>query len=595
MTKSEFGTILRRKILFSTIAIFSAIVFIHLFILQILETELYAEKSNENSIKKVVETAPRGIFLDRNYNVLVSNKPAFTVQITPSYYDNSLDNYVETVLGVDSGYVSSILNKYKQFSQFKPRKIRRDADYEFIAWYEENSEKLNGVEYIVELQRDYSFGITGSHIFGYIKEIDAKSLEKRKDVYSIGDYIGYSGIEKTYEDYLRGEKGFNYILVDSKQKPKGKYLEGSQDKPAKKGHDLVLTLDLGAQRIAEEALKGRKGAVVAIEPSTGEILVLVSSPDFDLAEFGAVTPAEVIDSHNKNPDKPLFNRATMAIYPPGSTFKMLEAIIGLEESVINTYSSIKCSGGMFYGDRFFSCDHVHGRVAVVEAIERSCNTFFYDLTLKIGFERWSEYSSQFGFGEYSGIDIPEDSRGILPSVEYYNRVYGKGKWTKGNLLSLAIGQGELSTTPIQLAKYTSLLANFGKTKVPHLVRGFLDTEAEKIVPLEYENIEINISHRTLEIVREGMYRVVHGKDGTARHIKLPGITIAGKTGTSQNPHGENHAIFIAFAPYENPQIAVAVIVERCRYGGTHAAPIARDIIRAYLTKEIKSDLEITSK
>ena len=253
-----------------------------------------------------------------------------------------------------------------------------------------------------------------------------------------------------------------------------------------------------------------------------------------------------------------------------------------------------CTGGMFYGDRFFACDHVHGKVDLLDAIERSCNTYFYDLTLKIGLDRWSKYAREFGFGEYSGIDIPEDSRGILPSAEYYDRIYGKGKWTKGNIMSLAIGQGELSTTPVQLAKYAALLANFGKTKVPHLVKGYIDSKAQQYVPFEFDDIALNISHKNLEIVREGMYRVVEGDKGTARLIRLPNIKIAGKTGTAQNPHGENHAVFIAFAPYENPKIAVAVIIENAGYGSTYAAPVARDIIKVYLEKDILKDNIIAS-
>jgi penicillin-binding protein 2 len=341
-------------------------------------------------------------------------------------------------------------------------------------------------------------------------------------------------------------------------------------------------------------MKDKKGSIVAIEPATGEILVCVSSPDYNLADFGSVTPEEVLNNLKTDPDKPLFNRATMSIYPPGSTIKMLEAVIGLEEGIVSRYSYITCGGGYQFGNRFFKCDHEHGKVNLVEAIEKSCNTFFYDLILKIGLDRWADYCKKFGLGSKTDVDIMEESGGILPDTEYYDRRYGKNKWTRGNLVSLGIGQGELSTTPLQLAKYTALIANKGRIKKPHFVKGIMTDNKQNLVLLEYGDINIGISARSFDIVREGMYNVVNGA-GTATHIKLPDIKIAGKTGTSQNPHGENHAVFIAFAPFDNPQIAIAVVVENVGYGGTYAAPIARDIIKLYLEKSKQEEDYVVTK
>jgi penicillin-binding protein 2 len=585
MTEMNFGSPLRRRILVFIIIGFISVLMIQLFQLQILQNVVYEEKANENSIKGIVIDAPRGIFYDRNMNVIISNKPSFTLQITPYLYDDKHNFMIESVLGVEQGYLTDIFSKNKKFSVYLPRKVRKGVEFDFIAWYEENHEKLPGVEYIVELQRDYSFGVNGAHIFGYTKEISSQQLEKVefKDKYDMGDLIGSTGIEKIYESYLRGTKGVRYILVDSKRKTVGRYLEGKNDKPPVKGNDLILTIDVDAQIAAENALQGKQGAVVAIEPKTGEILVLASAPNYNLSKFAAVTSSEIWKELSQDPEKPLFNRATMSINSPGSTFKVLEAVAALEEKIISPGYTIECKGGYRFGNRTFKCTHVHGKVDLLKSIEKSCNTYYYGLILKIGLDKWTEYSAKFGFGSKTGIDLPEEAAGILPSTEYYNRAFGKGGWTQGYLLSLGIGQGELSATPVQMAKYTALLANNGKSKVPHLVRGYINSRTEEMIKFDYDDINLDISDRSFNIAKEGMYRVVHG-EGTARHIKIKGIEIAGKTGTVQNPHGEDHALFIAFAPYDDPQIAVSVIVENSGFGSTHAAPVARDVIKAYLQK-----------
>ncbi|MBL1212819.1 MAG: penicillin-binding protein 2 [Ignavibacteriae bacterium] len=580
----QIGKDVRRRILLVIIIGFFSLVSFQLIQMQILEHAAFDEKSNENSIKKVVIDAPRGIFFDRNQKPIVSNKPSFSLQITPNEYDTEKTEILETALQLDSGYISKILYEKRYYSKYQPRKILKSVDFKSIAWLEENSEQLPGVSYKVDLQRDYAFGLLGSHMFGYIREISAEKFEKDREDYSLGDIIGYAGIEKSYERYLRGKKGYNYVIVDSRQKPIGKYLKGVEDIDPQKGYDLILTIDADAQKVAEEALKGKRGAVVAVEPSTGEILAFVSAPEYSLANFAAVTSGEYWKKLSSDPEKPLFNRASMSIKPPGSTIKMLAAIIGLEEKLISTYTTVKCTGGFRYGNRTFRCTHVHGTVDLEESIEKSCNIFYYQLILKIGLNRWAKYIRQFGFGTKTGIDIGEESKGIVPDSAYYNRVYGKNKWTEGNLLSLSIGQGELSATPVQLAQYVSLIANNGKTKKPHFVKGIVKNGVAEYSQFIAEDVKADISQRSFDIVKKGMYKVVNG-EGSARHIRLPGIDIAGKTGTSQNPHGEDHALFVAFAPYENPKIAVAVIVENIGFGSTHAAPIAGDVIKAYLVKD----------
>lgn len=586
MNDTNFGSVFRKRIVFVAIVGFITLLVIQLFSMQILNQPTYSTKADENSIKPVYQTAPRGVFFDRHHQVLVGNKPSFTLRITPSDYDKKLNPYIEAILGVPKGYIDRILKQNEQYSRYIPRRIAKDVNFGVIAWYEENSAQLPGVDYIIETQRDYSFGVNGSHMFGYTKELSQTQLQRRKGEYSMGDEIGFGGVEKTYEDLLRGQKGIKYVLVDSRQKTIGRHNEGKDDKEAVKGHDLILTIDKDAQKVAESAFIGRRGAAVAIEPSTGEILAFVSAPEYNLQDFATVTSNDIWNQLNSDKDKPMFNRATMSIYSPGSTFKMLSAIAALEEGIIDSTFRYYCGGGFQFGDRFFKCLHVHGATDIETSIEKSCNTFYYQLILKIGLDKWAEYSSKFGFGKRSGIDISEESPGILPTRSYYDRAFGKDRWPKGILVSLGIGQGELSVTPLQLAQYTALFANYGKTARPHFLKGYVDTKTGKYTEVKPQYYDIGISKKSFDIIRHAMYRVVNGA-GTAGNIRLPDIAIAGKTGTSQNPHGDNHAVFVGFAPYENPKIAVAVIVENVGYGSTYAAPIARDIIKAYLQKDRK--------
>jgi len=584
MNDQSFGSAVRSKMFFMLIFFFFSASFFQLFKMQIINQKNYEIKSNENSIKEVPLVPPRGLFYDRNFNLLVGNKSTFTLEIIPAFYNKKNNSIIEKILEVPEGYINKIFNKDKNYSKYLPRKIMRGLSPKFIAWFEENKSQLKGVDYIVEMQRDYSYGVSGSHMFGYTKEISASQLKLFKGIYEMGDYVGNNGIEKTYEMYLHGIKGAKLFMIDSKQQVIGRYENGAQDIAPRKGYDVVLTIDKDAQQIAEQSFIGKKGGLVAIEPETGEIIAFVSAPEYDLSTFASFTSGNQWKELISDPDKPMFNRASMSQLPPGSTFKMIGAVAALEEGIIDTNFTLNCGGGFQFGNRFFKCTHTHGGVNVVSAIEKSCNTFFYQIILKVGFDKWSEYGKKFGFGEKTGVDISEEAKGIMPSSSYFNKIYGKNGWTQGYVVSLGIGQGEVSATPVQLAKYCALLANFGKTKQPHFLKGFLRNDNNQFIPANYKQIDIGISRRTMKIVREGMFRVVNGA-GTATHVKIDGITVAGKTGTAQNPHGQDHAIFIGFAPYDNPKIAVACVVENAGYGATHAAPIVKNVIQAYLQKE----------
>ena len=563
-----------------------------LFQMQILNQKEYEEKSANNSIKAKEQTPFRGVFYDRNLKVMVDNIPAYTLRITPSEYDTKLNRVLDKVLGVDSGYVGSVLKKNRIYSKYIPVRIKRGINFEVVSWLEENQDNLPGVDYIVEMQRGYPMGIRGAHSFGYTKEISQNQLNKEKEYYTPGDYVGHNGIEKQYEKELRGIKGFNYVLVNSKRKEIGKYKDGNQDKPSIKGKDLVLSYDADVQKVAEEQMQGKRGAIVAIEPKTGEILALVSAPDYDLNEFSYVTSREYLQELYNNPDKPSFNRATMSLKPPGSTFKILAAIAALDMGIIDENTSIYCGGGFTFG-RFFKCHGAHGSINVVHAIEKSCNTFFYQLIYKIGLKKWKEYALKFGFATKTGIDIGEEAAGFIPDENYYIKMYGKD-WPRSIMASLGIGQGEVSVTPIQLAKYVSLIANDGVSYQPHIVKGYLDEKTKQIVPFKFPEIKTGIKKEVFDIVKKGMFLVVNGA-GTATNIKLNDIVISGKTGTAQNPHGKDHAFFIGFAPADNPQIAVAVVVENVGFGATYAAPIVKALIEAYLKKDTLKNQEHDSK
>lgn len=554
--------------------------------MQIVSRESYEEKSANNSIKGIEQTPFRGVFYDRNLKVMVDNLPAYTLRITPADYDPKLNSLIDKILGVQPGYVASILLKNKIYSRYIPIRIKRGIDFNVVSWLEENSEHLPGVDYIVEMQRGYPLGIKGSHAFGYTKEISPDQLEREKDYYKPGDYVGHNGIEKQYEKELRGIKGYNYVLVNSKRKEIGRYKEGTQDVNSTKGKDLVLSFDADVQKAGEEALKGMRGAIVAIEPKTGEVLALVSAPDYDLEQFSYVTSREFLQELYNDPDKPSFNRATMSVKPPGSTFKILAAIAALDMGLITPSTTYYCGGGFTFG-RFFKCHGSHGSINVVHAIEKSCNTFFYNLIYKIGLDKWKEYAVKFGFSKKTGIDIGEEVAGLIPDENYYKKIYGEN-WPRSIMASLGIGQGEVSVTPLQLAQYVALIANDGTTFQPHVVKGYLDDRTKQIIPFKFPEVKTGIRKEVFDIVKEGMFLVVNGA-GTATHIKMQDIHIAGKTGTAQNPHGKDHAFFICYAPAEDPKIAIAVVVENVGFGATYAAPIAKKLIEAYLKKDTLKD------
>jgi penicillin-binding protein 2 len=550
--------------------------------LQLINPERFGKESERNSVKTITITPARGLIFDRNNKLIVDNKPSYSVSITKKEFDTSNIGVLSDVLGISPDDFRSFLDDIEGTNRFVPTRIVRDVDFKVISFIEENRELLKGIDYTVEPIRYYPNDFRASHIFGYTNEITKEQLKKQNgNYYNQGDIIGVTGLEASYETVLRGEKGYHFILQDSKGREVGSLNDGKNDIQPVGGDDLILSIDADLQSFAEKLLGNRKGAIVAIDPNNGEILTLVSKPDYDLNDFSGKLSPEVWNKLNTDPDKPLFNRATLTRYPPGSTYKMVSAIGSLQEGIMKANSTIPCEGSFTFGDRVFRDHGAYGSIGIVRSIEVSSNVFYYKLILKIGFDNWTKYGRMFGFGQKTGIDIPEETKGLLPSTEYFDKVYGPKGWTQGYLVSLGIGQGELGVSPLQMACYCSTLANSGTFYQPHIVREFKNPITGELTPVSYKKRELDVDKKYFDLVRQGMYYVVNGS-GTARGIKTSVVDIAGKTGTAQNPHGRDHSWFIAFAPYNHPRIAICVLVENAGFGAAVAAPIAQRLILEYL-------------
>lgn len=586
MITEEFGSTKRKNVLLIVISIGFLILVGRLYQLQYIYRDEYGKKSEENSIRTVMKVPVRGYVYDRKGKLIVDNRPSYIVMLTPIDFDQRNIPLLASVLQMDPEAIKEKIKKARQYSLFNPTRIKRDIDFPTLSALEENKSKLSGIEVQVESKRYYGTPARASHMLGYAKEISDWQLEKFGEYYQQGDVVGSSGLEAKYEKFLRGEKGFEFISQNSKGQVIGNFNNGKYDILPKDGLDLHLAIDTDVQALAESLLVGRRGAVVAMDPNNGGVIALVSKPDYDLSYFSGVTPPDVWKRLNDDEEKPLFNRATLTRYPPGSTFKMILAIAALENNVIDENWRVQCRGAFVYGRKVFRDSHVHGSTNIVEAIQRSCNVFFYQLMLKVGLDPWSDVGKEFRFGQPTKIDILEENSGLLPSTEYYNRVYGKGKWTQGYLVSLGIGQGELGVTPLQMACYAAMLGNKGHYFQPHIVQTIFNKLTNATDTVAVEHRDIHVSERAWQLVREGMRRVVMEAGGTGGSARIPGIVVGGKTGTAENPHGKDHSWFIGFAPFDNPKIAICVLVENVGYGGSYAAPIAGLCMEKYLYGEI---------
>lgn len=573
----------KRRVLYVVLGLMFLLFIGRLYQLQMVYSEEYGKKSEENSIRIIPREPVRGYMFDRHGTLVVDNRPSFTITLMPYEFDKRYVPYLSSLLSLDAPFLAERLKKGEAYSRFAPVKLKRDLDFRELSALEENREFLRGVDYQVESKRWYTTPARAAHILGYTKEISEAQIRTLGGEYQQGDVVGSSGLEGGYEQALRGQKGAEYSTVNVRGQVVGRFDNGKLDIGAVDGKDLILTLDFGLQAFAESLMADRRGAIVAIDPADGGILAMVSSPDYDLSFFSGITPPQVWRALNTDPTRPLFNRATLTRYPPGSTFKMVLAAAALETGTVSPQWRVSCNGAFKYGNKIFKDLHVHGSVDMATAIQVSCNVYFYQLMLRTGLDNWAHYGREFGFGQLTGVDIAEENPGLLPTTAYMNRRYGPNGWTRGFLVSLGIGQGELGVTPLQMACYAMILANQGYYHQPHAVCALLSKDVAKPDTLAFQSRRISLAPETWSVIREGMRRAVEAPGGTGSLARVKGTVVAGKTGTAQNPHDRpDHAWFVGFAPFDQPRIAVAVLIENAGFGGSHAAPVAGMCIERYL-------------
>ncbi|MBF8293568.1 MAG: penicillin-binding protein 2 [Bacteroidetes bacterium] len=582
----HFGSPERRRTLIIVVFVMFAMLMLRLYQLQLLYHVELDKKSEENSVRALVKDPVRGYLYDRYGKLFVDVGPSYSVTLVPAEFEKRNIALLSSILQMEPQTLEERIARARAYSPFLPARIKRDVDMRTLAAIEENFTTFRGVSFQVESKRVYPTKAHASHLLGYRREISDAQLSETDEYYRPGDLVGVAGLEARYESLLRGTKGFEYVSVNSKGQIIGSFEDGKRNVEPKEGFDLLLSIDVGLQALAESLMTTYSGAIVAMDPNGGGLLALVSKPDYDPSIMSGVTPADLWSELQSNPTKPLYNRATLTRYPPGSTFKMVLAAAALQEGIIDENYRIHCTGGFRFGNRVFKDLHVHGSVNVVEAIQKSCNVFFYQLMLKVGFDTWTEYGRRFGFGQTSNTDTGEETTGLLPSTEYYDSRYGKGKWTQGFLLSLAIGQGEVGVSPLQMARYAAALANGGTVYRPHAVELVRNKETKKIEPIPRDSSLVGLSPHVMGLIREGLLRVVQSPGGTGALARVQGILSAGKTGTAENTHGKDHAWYIGFAPFDNPKIAVVVMLENSGFGGAKAAPLAGMIMEKYLYGEL---------
>ena len=587
----------RERILRVLVGAMFGLLLLRLFTLQVLQGDRYRELSEENRIRVEVLTAPRGEIRDRKGRLLADNVPSFTVTIDP--YDNA---FTATPALLDSTVVklSGILEldpevafakvKRERRESFLPVRLKRNVDRNRVAYVSEHRAELPGVEVEAEPLRRYPFGASASHLLGYVGEISDKELEdpKYSGSYLRGDLIGRMGLERQYERFLRGVDGKRFVEVNALGR-KAELLGDKQPILPRRGADLALTLDWDVQRAAEDAFApSARGAVVALDPRSGAVLALVSKPNYDPNEFSTGITQARWDELSQGGNYPLFNRAIQAVYPPGSTLKPFSALAGLTTRAIAPGTTFRepCFGYYQFGRRQFGCwdKDGHGWTALRQAVARSCDVYFYQLGLRVGLDRLAEFMKRLGCSEKTGIDLPQERRGLFPDAAWYDKRYGAGRWSKGLVLNLVIGQGESGLTPVKLAQLAAAAGNGGVLWRPHLLANVSRDGARvprSVPPDDSLRIVLNLPRRDLENVRESMIAVVYDTGGTGSSAKVESVLVAGKTGTAQNPHGNDHALFICFAPARAPEIAVAVLVENAGHGSTAAAPIAQKVLQAY--------------
>ena len=567
-----------------------------IFSLQVIDR--YKEDADRNSTVYETIYPTRGIIYDRNGNILVGNKVAYDILVSPREVQAFDTLALAAVLDVTPEFIRGKLKEYRRRRSaigFQSVTMMRMVPAETYMRFDEVKYRFPGFKGQVRGVRDYPFN-AGGNLLGYVSEVNQAYIDRHPDEYRSGDYAGMTGIEAAREKELRGEKGYHIYLRNSRNQIEQPYKDGAEDKEAIPGHDIVTTIDAHLQQYGQELMQNKVGSIVAIEPSTGEILALVSSPGIDVSQLADI--GRHWEEISTNPYKPMYNRAVQASYPPGSVFKLVNGLIGLQEGVLRPEMTYPCHQGYHFGAGHKLGCHAHkSPLNMEESIMMSCNAYYCYVLKNIldnrkydnvadGMDHWREMVMSFGFGRKLGSDFPAELSGSIPSSKTYNRAYGKGRWNSTTVISLSIGQGEILATPMHLANLCATIANRGYYYIPHIVK-----ESEG-VPLDQrfkEKQYTMVDTTQFPKVIKGMWRAVNsgpGMGGTAWIAHVDSLEICGKTGTAQNPRGADNSVFICFAPMDNPKIAIAAYVENGGFGATYAAPMASLMAEKYLTGSV---------
>ena len=586
----------KKNILIFGAAVIAIVFILQLFNLQILDEE-YKVTSQNNALRYEVRYPARGLIYDRNMNILVGNETAYDIMVTPIEVKafDTLD--LCTIFDLKVEDVRRFFKNYRENRRqigYRSLTFVKQVSGSVYAGFIEKAYKFPGFSATARVIRNYPYN-AGANIYGYISEADTAFLRANPN-YRMGDYIGRTGIEEAYENILCGEKGYEIFLRDVHNKIQSHYSYGEYDVEAVPGKSVISSIDGELQRYGELLMKNKVGSLVAIEPSSGEILTLVSSPGIDISMLASMN--KHYSQLASDSLKPMFNRAIMSPYPPGSVFKLVNALIGLEEGVVTPDTRYPCNNGYHVGSLHIGC-HLHpSPLDLPQSIMMSCNAYYCYVfrnildnpaysDIEAGFNEWKRLVESFGFGTKLGSDFPGEQAGSVPTAEYYDRVYGANRWRSSTILSMSIGQGELGASPLHLANLAAIIANRGYYYTPHIVKGYSDTLVNEHNWTEKHFAAVDPSN--FDVVIEGMFQAVNapaGSGATATRAAVRGLDICGKTGTAQNPHGNDHSVFICFAPRDNPKIAVAAYVENGGFGATWAAPIASLLVEQYLTGEI---------
>ena len=567
-----------------------------LFAIQILDDKYKINASNNSMVYDIIYPT-RGIIYDRNGKIIVGNKVAYDILVTPKEVEPFDTLLLADALNITPEFLRGKMAEYRKNRKrigYQSMVMLKQIPPEPYMKFAEIQYKFKGFKGQVRSIRDYPVN-AGGNLLGYVSEVDQSYIKRHPGEYRPGDYAGKTGIEAAREKELRGKKGYHIYLRNSHNQIEDKYRDGEMDQEAVPGKDIVTTIDADLQQYGQLLMQNKVGSLVAIEPSTGEILTMVSSPGIDvemLADIGKHYTEIVSDPH-----KPMFNRAVQAPYPPGSVFKLVNGLIGLQEGVLKPEYTYPCNKGYYFGSHKLGCHAHRSPLNLEEAIMMSCNGYFCYVMKNIlenkkykgpgeALDKWHEYLESFGFGHKLGSDFPSELGGTIPTSAYYNKIYGKGGWKFTTVISISIGQGEIGATPLQIANMCAIMANRGHYYIPHIIK---DSDSLKIDQKYKERQYTLVDTTHFYQVIDGMWRAVNsgfGSGGTASIAAVPGLDICGKTGTAQNPRGADNSVFICFAPKENPKIAVAAYIENGGFGATWACPIASLLVEKYLNGTI---------